>query len=605
MWPRFGSRLSVFILLCSAATALTQSPPPGPNPTNNAVPVVTIFATDPFATWSGDPGVFTVFRRGDPSPSLNIYYRILGTASNGVDYATIGNFVQIPSGVYSNTIVITPTTKGQNATKTVTLVLSPSPLMPPVNYIIGNPSNATVLITGSLPTNVPPVVRLVSPTNGATFYAPVDLPLMAFASDRDGFVTGVEFFAGTNSLGVVTNGPVVDPAGPNIPPPGTRAFFLTWSNVPPGAYVLTAVATDDGGASTASSPVNIMVKPGPPPPPTNQPPIVRITSPANHTTFRAPVDIPLIAYGRDPDGFVNTVEFFANGSSLGFGRGLRVTAGAAIDGPTNLFVLVWSNAPPGTNIALTAQATDNDGASTVSDPVLISVLPPLPPPTNRPPVVTIVATDPVAIEGTNCWPWVGTTNVTPAWSNWPPPAAVCRLFTNCGPKNATFAVRRVGATNDALTIPYAIGGSASNGVDYVTLPGVVTIPAGERAALITVVPIDDGPPDFPSTVILKLKPPPSAPPNYVLGYPSAAAALILDGPGPRPITGLLPDRCFHLRANGPDGAWFRVEYSTDLLNWTAICTNQVILGGIDFVDPDAAAGGDRFYRAVPELGPPQ
>ena len=75
--------------------------------------------------------------------------------------------------------------------------------------------------------------------------------------------------------------------------------------------------------------------------------------------------------------------------------------------PTNYWELVWTNPPLGTNIALTAKATDNGGASTVSAPVLVSILPSLPPPTNRPPIVSIVATDPVAIEGTNCWTWPG------------------------------------------------------------------------------------------------------------------------------------------------------------------------------------------------------
>jgi hypothetical protein len=67
----------------------------------------------------------------------------------------------------------------------------------------------------------------------------------------------------------------------------------------------------------------------------------------------------------------------------------------------------------------------------------------------------------------------------------------------------------------------------------------------------------------------------------------------------------LPDKCFHLRAAGPDAAWFHVEYTTDLLHWTPICTNQVVHGSIDFIDPDAPTGQARLYRAVPEAGPPQ
>ena len=67
---------------------------------------------------------------------------------------------------------------------------------------------------------------------------------------------------------------------------------------------------------------------------------------------------------------------------------------------------------------------------------------------------------------------------------------------------------------------------------------------------------------------------------------------------------MVPGTAFNLTAAGPDGAWFHVEYSTDLLHWTPICTNQVVNGSIDFVDPDAAANPARFYRTVPEAGPP-
>ena len=46
--------------------------------------------------------------------------------------------------------------------------------------------------------------------------------------------------------------------------------------------------------------------------------------------------------------------------------------------------------------------------------------------------------------------------------------------------------------------------------------------------------------------------------------------------------------------------------ATDLIGWTSLCTNQVLNGAIDFVDPDAPADQYRFYRAVPEAGsPPQ
>src|SRR5215471_3037821 len=169
--------------------------------TNGFLPVVTIRATDPLASWSGDTGTFTVFREGATNATLNVFYRIDGTASNGVDYATIGNTVMIPAGARTNSITISPINNGQTNTKTVSLTLAPPPWVPPVNYEIGYPSNATVYIAPTT-SNLPPSVTLFFPTNGAVFTAPVDIRLVAAAHDpEDGYNITVEFFAGTNDLG--------------------------------------------------------------------------------------------------------------------------------------------------------------------------------------------------------------------------------------------------------------------------------------------------------------------------------------------------------------------------------------------------------------------
>jgi hypothetical protein len=608
------------VVLTSGRSSFAQVGP-YPYPTNLNIPFVTVKATVPVATWSGSPGVFTVARTGNPAPALNVFYQISGTASNGVDYQSIGNWVTIPSGVLSRDVVITPIKLGQSVTKTVVLTLTNSPLMGPVggsmpvNYIIGWPSSATVFITSGPVTNIPPMVSVASPADGDIFYAPVNIPIVACAQDLDGFVRSVEFFADNVSLGIVTSPvsilpPISGPVPTPLPMPPYRPFVLVWSNAPVGPHALTAKATDNGGASTLSAPVNIAVKLGPPPPPTNVPPIVRITSPADNAVFRAPVNIPIFAFAADVGGYVTNVEFYAGMNALGPGHQVNVVPPPLPPGPirppiliirpTNYWALVWSNALQG-NYPLIAVATDNRGTSAVSGLVNITILPPLPPPTLTN-VVSILATDPVAIEGTNCWPWFGLAGAAPTWTNWTGPTAVWRYFTNCGPKDAVFTVRRLGQTNADLVVPYTIGGTATNGVEYVTLPGTVTIPAGQRAAMITVVPIDDGQPDMTSTVILKLAPPA----NYLVDpQHGTAAAIILDRPTRPPLTGVLPDGCFHINSPGPDGAWVHVEYTTDLSNWTPVCTNQVVNGSIDFVDPDAQGNPLRFYRTVPEANPPQ
>lgn len=108
----------------------------------------------------------------------------------------------------------------------------------------------SVTVQGQTPSNAPPTVAITAPTNGSVFAAPWTGTIQASASDSDGSVAVVSFFAGTTLLGIVTN----PPSGPSV----------ELTNFAVGNYTLTAVATDDGGAITTSSGINIsVVAPGP------------------------------------------------------------------------------------------------------------------------------------------------------------------------------------------------------------------------------------------------------------------------------------------------------------------------------------------------------
>jgi hypothetical protein len=89
-----------------------------------------------------------------------------------------------------------------------------------------------------------PLVRITSPANGSFAYAAgAVLAITADATDLDGTITNVQFFAGTNKVGNVSANP----------------WTAFWSNAVSGSYVLTAIAADNTGATTVSAPVSVGV----------------------------------------------------------------------------------------------------------------------------------------------------------------------------------------------------------------------------------------------------------------------------------------------------------------------------------------------------------
>src|SRR3989442_3114272 len=73
------------------------------------IDTVTVTAADPNASEAGpDPGLFEIRRSGPTNYSLYVFYRLSGTASNGVDYEGISEAVVIPQGSLTATIPIKP-----------------------------------------------------------------------------------------------------------------------------------------------------------------------------------------------------------------------------------------------------------------------------------------------------------------------------------------------------------------------------------------------------------------------------------------------------------------------------------------------------------------
>ena len=111
--------------------------------------------------------------------------------------------------------------------------------------VVSNSSGIMPSSNATLSVDFPATIVLTNPTDYQVFMAPATILLgaEAFDPDTNGSVAKVEFYEGTNLLATVTNAP----------------FTAPWTNVPMGAYLLTARATDNEGARSASSTSRITV----------------------------------------------------------------------------------------------------------------------------------------------------------------------------------------------------------------------------------------------------------------------------------------------------------------------------------------------------------
>jgi CotH kinase protein/Lamin Tail Domain/Bacterial Ig domain/Calx-beta domain/Immunoglobulin domain len=294
-------------------------------------PTLTVTASQAVLAEAGAGSTtFVITRTGSTNEALQVAFTVGGTAEAGADYTALTSPVSMPAGITSVPVllqIINDTTPEGNETVILTLQSQPA-------YVIDSPDRATVTIMDD--DNLAPSITLTNPIPDAVFTAPANVTMGASAFDTDGSVALVEFFAdGSNKLGQATSMP----------------FTFTWTNAPLGPHELSAVATDNLGATGVSESVPITI---------NAAPTVNLTGPANGSLFLVSAEITLTASANDTDGTIRQVEFLEGNNVLGM----------ATNAP---FRFVWSNVALG-NYTLLARATDDRGATTLSRPVSVSVV---------------------------------------------------------------------------------------------------------------------------------------------------------------------------------------------------------------------------------------
>ena len=267
-------------------------------------PSVSVAATDGAATEAGaDGGLFTITRSGSTLASLQVFFTVGGnavpgsdlllegneavslTVSAGVDYV-IGSPASAAVTISDNdnqapTVTLTQPTNGlvMNFPSAVAIEATAADvdgsiakveffvngtnkigedLSAPHGFTWTNAAVGSYVVTavatdnlGSTATSLPasiiinalPNVTITSPSDGSIVTPGDSITVAASASDADGTVTLVEFYAGSTFLGSDSSSP----------------YSVFWPNVAEGVYSVRAQATDNRGAVRVSNPITVTV----------------------------------------------------------------------------------------------------------------------------------------------------------------------------------------------------------------------------------------------------------------------------------------------------------------------------------------------------------
>lgn len=135
-------------------------------------------------------------------------------------------------------------------------------------------------VTASTATNKPPTVTLTAPASGSKFSVGASITVAATASDPEGKLAKVSFYAGSTLLGTDTSAP----------------FSITWPSVAAGTYSVKAVAYDTAGATGTSATATLTVGSST----TSAPRAVSFQKSADHATLVTSYRLDVFASTANP-----------------------------------------------------------------------------------------------------------------------------------------------------------------------------------------------------------------------------------------------------------------------------------------------------------------
>lgn len=535
------------------------------------IPTVTLIAKDPTATKStGDPAEITLYRTGGVESNLLVNLGISGTAIKDVDYVAISNSVVIPAGAASIAIQLQPL-RNSNPEQMQTIIII---LASGQGYYSGSPSMATILLEE--PGQGPGLLRewwtnidgsnVADLTNNASY--PNTPSGSGFLTDwletprdwQDSYgqrirglfiapMTGTYRFViasdDASELWISTN---------TSPQYKTRVGYVNgwvsprdWSaqanqrsnpiRLAAGQrYYVEALHKEGGGsdhlAVGVEMPNNVLERPVAATrfePWTSQGTLLYVTAtqpkaskngePGVFTLRRTGSNASALTANLALSGTArNGVDYVTLSNRVQFTAGSSQVAIPVVPIPNGL-----SEAPK--TVVLTVQTGSGYGRG-FSDSATVMI-------GSDPPLASLVLSIPDASESG-------------------PTAGLAVVTLNTAPFST-------------LPVFYQTSGSAVSGSDYVALPGVVTIAAGQRQALISVMPIDDNLPEPRENIVLTLVPGT----GYLVSSASNVAITILDNDSPYATNLIQADSLWKYHDQGQDlgNDWRTTNYMDD--NWLA------------------------------------
>jgi hypothetical protein len=446
-------------------------------------PTVTVIATRPTASEAGlVAGKLTFMRTGPSVDPLTVAYTVGGTATAGSDYASLGTAITFPAGVTSVSRMVTPLQDTlQEAGEIIVVTLTPSSL-----YAVGTPASATLDLTSD-----DPITQMV--TVAAT----------RSTAKEAGLVPGKLTFTRTGTPAALAAPLTVRytvggtaTAGSDYASLGTAITF------PAGITTINRMVTPlQDALQEAPETIILTLTPGS---------LYHVGTPSSATVTLISDDVVTVT--------VAATRPFANEAGLAAGKLTFTRTGSTAYALTVTYAVTGTATAGVDYVSLGTSVTFPVGVSTIaklvtpiqdgrqeSDETVIVTLRSSPSYTLGSPrsaTVTLTSDDTVTVTVAATRPKAGEGN----------------LFAG----KLTFT--RTGSTAYPLTATYAVTGTATAGVDYVSLGTSVTFPVGASTITKLVTPLQDGLPEADESVVVTLTPNST----YTVGSPDSATVGITD-----------------------------------------------------------------------------